>query len=376
MHINKLSIENVRNIKHISIPNCDSINVFVGDNGAGKTSILEALYIASIGRSFRHQQIKPMLNKEAHFLRVFLECTDDKGLPHKVGIERNHKNDYQIKIDGQKVTSLAQLSLLLPLIVIDSTSFTLLDGSSSERRKFLDWGVFHVEHQFYSNWRHYSKILKQRNVLLRQKPSSYQVLKPWDSQFADYAVTVERSRLSYLANFSQAFTDVLEELDPALAADTSLLYKNGWGAKFNISDKNEQITELNKEKVLQCLQDNFNKDCKYQRTVDGSHRADMQLFTHKQLIKDCYSRGQKKTVVSALKLAQAKLVADISNKQPVILLDDMPSELDKNHLRNFFSYLSSMHYQLFITAVDQASFDGVSLEASSMFHVEHGEIIA
>ena len=374
MYISKLQIKNVRNLNDVALNDLSAVNVFTGDNGAGKTSVLEALHIASIGRSFRHQQIKPLLNYDSHFLRVYLECLDDKGISHKVGIERNHKNDYKIRINGQKAPNLASLSLLLPFIVIDSSSFNLLDGSSSERRKFLDWGVFHVEHQFYENWRNYSQILKQRNTLLRQKPNSYALLKAWDGQFADFSVAIEAARIRHLRSFATKFNTVLNSLDSDIQHNLSLIYKNGWGQKFIITDKSEVFASLAKDKVLEVLKNNFDKDKKYQRTIDGAHRADIQIIQNKQLVKDTLSRGQKKTVVAALKLTQASLLAEQSSVKPIVLLDDMPSELDKNHLTSFFNYLNRCEYQQFITAVDVQSFDGITLENPHMFHVEHGQI--
>lgn len=374
MFIKTLKIENVRNIKSLSLSSFSQVNVFTGDNGAGKTTILEALYIASVGRSFRHQQIKPLLNTDSHFLRVFLECVDGNEISYKLGIERNHKNDYKIRINGEKATNLAALSRLLPLIVIDSTSFTLLDGSSSDRRKFLDWGVFHVEHSFYESWRLYSKAIKQRNILLKQGSSNYSLVKPWDSQLVSYALSVELSRQKYLSLFVESFNAILKELDESIQSQVSIIYKDGWGNKTNITDINASFSTLTTKTLQGILEANFTKDKKYQRTTDGSHRADLQIFVGKQLIKDVFSRGQKKTIVAALKLTQAELVYKAKRATPVILLDDMPSELDENHLNSFFHYLHSKNYQLFITGVDRHVFSKLELNNPAMFHVEHGEI--
>ncbi len=374
MFIKTLKIENVRNIQSLTLSTLSQVNVFTGDNGAGKTSILESLYIASVGRSFRHQQIKPLLNIEAHFLRVFLECIDSHGMVYKLGIERNHKSDYKIRINGEKATSLAALSRLLPLIIIDSTSFTLLDGASSDRRKFLDWGVFHVEHSFYDNWRLYSKAIKQRNTLLKQGNSNYSLIKPWDKQLVTYALAVESARQSYLAAFVESFNIILKELDENIQSQIAIVYKDGWGHKTNITDINAGFPTLTTTSLLAVLEANFIKDKKYQRTTEGSHRADLQLFVGKQLVKDIFSRGQKKTVVAALKLTQAELVYKAQQASPVILLDDMPSELDKEHLNSFFRYLHTKQYQLFITGVDVNIFSNLALNNPSMFHVEHGEI--
>ena len=374
MYIHKLQIKHVRNLANISISDLALTNLFVGDNGAGKSSVLEAIHIASVGRSFRHQQIKPVLQLDQNFLRVYLECIDDGDYAHKVGIERNHKNDYKVRIDGEKVSNLAALSLLLPCIVIDANSFNLLDGSASERRKFLDWGVFHVEHGFHLHWRNYSKVLKHRGVLLRSPKTNYAELKIWDLQLVEHAAYIEEARRKHLQQFYPIFLDILAQFDSSLSQSLGLKYKNGWGDTLAIDTLPVFSHNETKARMLEQLEANFIRDKKYQRTLEGSHRADILLTQQKLLAKDVYSRGQKKTLVAALQLSQAKMLAQLSERKPVVLLDDMPSELDKEHLKAFFSYLEQCDYQQFITAVDRQAFSDIPLKELKMFHVEQGEI--
>ena len=213
-------------------------------------------------------------------------------------------------------------------------------------------------------------------MLLKQTNSQYSLVKPWDKQLVSYALSVESARQAYLILFVESFNAILNELDSSIQSQVSIIYKDGWGNKTKITDINDKFTTLSEETLLSTLESNFIKDKKYQRTTDGSHRADLQLFVGKQMLKDIFSRGQKKTVVAALKLTQAELVYKARRATPIILLDDMPSELDKTHLNSFFNYLHSKQYQLFITGVDKHVFSTLDLNEPSMFHVEHGEIKA
>ena len=160
-------------------------------------------------------------------------------------------------------------------------------------------------------------------------------------------------------------------------SENSIFYKNGWGnhkVEFNeLSSSAEQLPEKNQ--LLDLLKQQFQKDCKYQRTHIGPHRADLQIRIGRHDVKDLYSRGQKKTTVAAMKLAQAKVVKNISNKQPILLLDDLPSELDDVHLARFIQYIVGEGYQSFITSVDERIYRNNSEVKARMFEVERGKII-
>lgn len=176
------------------------------------------------------------------------------------------------------------------------------------------------------------------------------------------------------------FTECLLELDETLL-DHHIYYKNGWGGKKIDFKQLLAAKDISKfcptaDEIKAWLQQSFEKDVLYKRSHIGPHRADMQIKADNFLVKDVYSRGQKKTIVAAMKLAQAKIVSRETNKQAILLLDDLPSELDENHLKRFLKHIAAAQYQSFITAVDKRSFADISHENSQMFHVEHGRITA
>ena len=375
MFIEKINIENIRNLESISLKELATLNFLVGPNGSGKTSILESISIASQGRSFRNNKVQTVINQEQSALSVFLECKDNTEKAHKIGIHRDRKNNYKVRIDGGNAATLAELSSTLPTVSLDATAFELLDGSSSIRRKFVDWGVFHVEHSFYERWKIYNKALKQRNTLLKSGQNDYLLYEPWDKELVNSAIELERLRLSYLKTFKTIFIETLSFLDSSLTSD-SIYYKNGWGLeKIEFKDLDNIDGLLPEESTLrEALKSQFERDCKYQRTHIGAHRADILLKSGRNDVRDIYSRGQKKTIVAALKLAQAKVVKNQTKKLPVLLLDDLPSELDDQHLSRFLEFVVQESYQAFITAVDDRIFVNNNYVNARMFHVERGKI--
>ena len=375
MHINRVLIENIRNLDQVSLDELSMLNFFIGPNGAGKTSLLEAISLVSQGRSFRNAKIQTVINQHKQELSVFIDCTDDNGYRHKLGISRDKKSLYQVRVDGVNVSTLAELSMIFPTLVLDAHAFDLLDGPSSVRRKFIDWGVIHVEHGFYQVWKSFNRVLKQRNSLLRLKKSDYTLFEPWDIELVRLSEQIERCRLNFIMQFHEHLLKTIDLLDAELAANT-IYYINGWGIdKLDVRhDADSASHTIDSDQLLEALKAQFPKDCKYQRTHIGPHRADILIRCDRQDVKDIYSRGQKKTLVAAMKLAQAEVVNAVTHKKPVLLLDDLPSELDDSHLQRFLDHVAKDEYQCFITAVDQRIFNHNRARNARMFHVERGKI--
>lgn len=374
MYITRLVVNDVRNLEQVSLDELGAMNFFIGPNGAGKTSILEAISLASQGRSFRNHKIQSVIHQERAALQVFLECTDAGGNTHRLGIERNRQNLYNIRINGAAASTLAQLSAILPVVILDATAFDLLDGSASIRRKFLDWGVFHVEHGFYNDWKSCNRAIEQRNALLKMQVSDYSQYEAWDEQFVEYAIKIENYRLHYLQSFARHLEDTLALL--GLSAPHKLYYKNGWGIERAIIDESMGSTsDLHTAALRQLLKENFARDLRYGTTHVGPHKADIVLKSGQNDLKDIYSRGQKKLLITALKMVQALTVkqSDIS-KTPIILLDDLPAELDAEHLAKILQYISDGGYQCFITAVDRHFYSDNRHLKPHLFTVEHGKI--
>jgi len=361
MPLKRLSVTGVRNLHPVTLQPSPRINIISGANGSGKTSLLEAIHILGLARSFRSTRLQPVIQHGLDACTVFAEIVLHSGVSCSIGITRSKQADYLIRMDGQTVRSAAQLAETLPLQLINPDSFRLLEGAPKQRRQYLDWGVFHVEHQFLSVWQRLQKSLKQRNSLLRRGRMQRSMLTPWEAELIAAGEQVDEFRRAYLSKLKPVFESILARLLPL--DDLTLSYYRGW----------------DKEKPLaQVLDDQFERDSQLGYTQSGPQRADLRLRIKGMNAVDILSRGQQKLVVCALKIAQGYLLRELRGSQEsVFLVDDLPSELDEQHRRALCSLLEDLECQVFISCVDDQQLRDCWKNDTplSMFHVEHGRIV-
>jgi DNA replication and repair protein RecF len=361
MPLKRLSVTAVRNLHPVTIYPSPHINLIYGDNGSGKTSLLEAIHILGLARSFRSTRLQPVIQHEHEACTVFGELLLNNGVLTSMGITRSKAADYQIRIDGQTVRSTAQLADTLPLQLINPDSFRLLEGAPKQRRQYLDWGVFHVEHQFLSTWQRLQKSLKQRNSLLRRGRIERSQLAPWEAELVSSSERIDQYRRAYIAKLKPVFEEVLGKL--VHLDDLTLSYYRGW----------------DKERDLQLVLDSqFERDCQLGHTQAGPQRADLRLRIKGMNAAEVLSRGQQKLVVCALKIAQGYLLKERGRQQDCIfLVDDLPSELDEHHRKALCALLEGLNCQVFITGVEaeQLAQSWQKETLLTMFHVEHGHIV-
>ena len=361
MPLKRLTVTGVRNLQPVTLHPSPRINIIHGANGSGKSSLLEAIHLLGLARSFRSTRLQPVIQRGLDACTVFGEVIQPSGVVNSIGITRSKQADYQIRIDGQTVRSIAELAETLPLQLINPDSFRLLEGAPKQRRQYLDWGVFHVEHQFLPVWQRLQKGLKQRNSLLRRGRIQRSLLAPWESEVVNAAEKVDEYRRAYLQQLKPVFEDILSrlvELD-----DLTLSYYRGW----------------DKEKPLnQVLDEQFERDSVLGYTQAGPQRADLRLRSGTMNAVDVLSRGQQKLVVCALKIAQGSLLKCQGVQQDcVFLVDDLPSELDESHRRALCALLEDLECQIFVSSVEAEQMRDCWKNDTplSMFHVEHGRIV-
>ncbi len=358
--IQQLSITDIRNLSSVSIKPSLSVNVLYGLNGSGKTSVLEAIHILGVARSFRTSRIKPVINRDAEVCMVFGRLGVASGsIP--VGVSRNLRDEtLQIRVSGENLKSTSELARLLPLQVINPDTFRLLEGSPKLRRNFIDWGVFHVKHHdFFPLWKRMQKALKQRNSLLRHGRINGSELTSWNIEFENAANAIDVLRSDYIQRLTPVFNEVLSELTDI--ENLTLQYYRGW-------DKERSLNEV--------LASGLARDAQSGYTHSGPQRADLRIRVGKVSAVDILSRGQMKLVVCALKLAQGFLYKELSGKQCVFLVDDLPSELDIPHRLALCQLFQKMNCQTFITCVEKEALENCWLPETEvkMFHVKHGQI--
>lgn len=357
MAIDQLRIHHLRNINAAELSTLGAVNIFYGKNGSGKTSILEAVYMLGLARSFRSHKINSVIAHGQQKLTVFSMLND--GTP--LGVEKSVNGDSRLVARGERLGGVSALLPYLPVQLINADSFNLLTGAPTTRRQYLDWGVFHVEHQFFPLWQRYQRAIKQRNVLLRRDRIEDSELDVWDREIVQSGEALHTLRQSYFETLIDAFTEICGRLLPELTG-LSLRLQAGWD---------------NKKTLAQSLADNLLSDKERGYTQSGPHRADLRLQVNGYPAADILSRGQTKLVVCALKLAQGLLLNKVSARSAVFLVDDLPAELDEQHCIRVCCELKRLNIQLWMACIEpellRRCFEDTERDLS-VFHVEHGQI--
>lgn len=362
MSIQRLRISQLRNIVEAELE-LGRINLICGPNGSGKTSILEALFLLGSGRSFRATRLDPVINHDAQQCAVFAALADqDGGAPSTMGLSRHRDGGFEGKIQGQAVRSSADLARRLPVQLINSSTFDLLEGGPRVRRQFLDWGVFHVEHGFHRLWLDVHRSLRQRNSLLRHARIPREQLDAWNTRLAESAQHLDLLRRAYFDAFYPVFQSTLREL--ASMDGLEISYSRGW-------DRERDLLEL--------LEQQLERDRERGHTQIGPHRADLRVRIRGLSAAEVLSRGQQKLVVCAMKLAQGRMFAGRGGHDCLFLVDDLPAELDHRHRRVLCQLLGSLQCQVLVSCVDPADlagcWDQTPAESLKMFHVEQGKLV-
>ncbi len=359
MQIQSLQIGQLRNISSCQLQLSKQLNIFYGDNGAGKSSLLEAIYTLGNGRSFRTSRHAKVVQAEFDAFTVFAQFNHEQQ-KHKIGLMRHRNGDIQIKLNGDKVTKLSELSKTIPMQILAPEQYELLTKGPSGRRKLMDWGVFHVEHSFLKDWQKALKILQQRNRALKQV-SSYQQLEPWDKQLIPLSELIHQKRMEYVKQLEPLYQDILKSFLPQLDSTFSLY--PGWKSD---------------EKLKEVLIRQFQVDLKTGFTHSSIQKADLKILINGKPAAEQLSRGQQKLVTVALKLAQLNLMQQLKGICPIFLLDDIGAELDVKHQQTLLDFLANQpeNQQIFITSVHLDPLKSLikGYNKVKVFHVEHGQI--
>lgn len=354
MYLSRLEVRNLRNLTSVSLSPSPSLNIIEGNNGSGKTSLLEAIYLLGLARSFRTLKSASLVKNSEESLTLF-SVIHNGNQDHRLGLQRYRNNTTDIRLDGQNVQRRAEIANLLPLQLITPDSISLLTGSPTERRQFVDWVLFHVEQQFHSTWSRYTRILKQRNAILRQ--NKHDELQSWDVTLVSAGESIDIMRRNIIEALLPHIHYFCSILIPN--SNIALRYRQGWKPDNSFSD---------------ALLNSLDQDKKQHFTSFGPHRAELIVTDNGLRVSEHYSRGQLKLLTCCFRLAQMSLLREHSDKSSIVLLDDLPAELDSSHRKLLLDLLHDLDNQVFITATERIELNTERWKDAKVFHVEHGEI--
>jgi DNA replication and repair protein RecF len=348
MRVQSIKITDLRLFRHLEMEPGPRFNAVVGPNGSGKTTVLEAIYLAGRGRSFRHQESKPLVRKGADRATVVCRVSNPAtGTVSILGVSQG-KGGLEARLDGRDVAKRSVLAGALPLQWIGSNPQTFLSGGPDIRRRFLDMGLFHVEHDYYRLFAEFSRILKQRNAALRQgRPSEVRI---WDEPLSAIGSALGQQRQRYCdALMSGVLTDMAE-----IGLVLNYRYLPGWRADKGLKEQ---------------LHHRLERDMRYGYTSVGPQRAELSIELDGFPAERQLSRGQQKRLVFALNLRLWDLVKADTGRGPVMLIDDLAAELDARNRTDILAALRARGGQVFLTEItpDLVLDDPTAL----MFHVEH-----
>lgn len=345
----ELSLQHFRNLSFSPLTFSDGVNLIQGANGSGKTSLLEAIYHLSAGHSFRTNLLSDIITQGCD--RFVIRGCFDSGETR--AIQKTKAGQVKVKQNQTLLNSTSLLAKDLPILLIYQTIFQIIDAGPSERRRLLDWGLFHVEQDYFKLWKQYKTALLHRNALLKSNANEKDCA-PWTSQLIKNGMRLNELRDTYIKDITPLFLSCLSELSDL---DISLDYQNGSLSLDKVAD------------LSNLYEKNFEKDRQYGFTQYGPHKADLLIKHKKQKVKKILSRGQQKMILIALKIAQSQLL----NKPCLYLFDDLSAEIDKDNLQKIMALILSLKGQVFISELSDEN--AVLRQASDkMFHVKHGEI--
>ena len=416
--IERLQISHLRNLTQISV-NTAACNVIIGVNGSGKTSLLEAIFLLSRGKSFRHHQPKRYIQHHQDAVIVHARLNDSSTL----AIQKQADATTVLRLNQTTVYNQSILTEQLPTLLIDPSSMDMLEQGSASRRQLLDWLVFHMKQGFHPQWVAYQRLLKQRNSLLKKSrqltPVQLTELKSWDKGLASHAALIDHYRERVFSDWQPYFAKSITQLLPIYAEQLSLSYNAGYDTNIpldiQLNERLEQDLQLGYTRIGNHRADihvhwrSSNLPERANNEAEGSASAAPKIIEKvntaaklppiKEQAANVLSRGEKKLLITALRLSQLPLLlndeknaiaiekesngATLPNDHnkaratPVVLLDDITAELDDRAIEVLLSTLAQLPCQVFMTSLTDDILPLVHKYWSepNMFHVKQGSLV-
>lgn len=371
MIIKSIELENFRNYSALELSFDKGTNILYGDNAQGKTNILEAIYVSATTKSHKGSKDRDIVRfeeEEAH-IRTYI---DVDMLERRVDMHLRKNKSKGIAIDGQKIKKASDLLGLLNVVFFSPEDLSIIKSGPSERRRFVDMELCQLDQFYLYNLNHYNKIVNQRNKLLKDlymNPSLKETLNIWDSQLVSFGSKIIERRILFVEQLNEIIGNIHKTLS---------------GEKEELVIKYEPDIPLNEKDIeshnLQSIVDGFesklnankDRDIKLKMTSAGPHRDDFSFIVNGIDIRRFGSQGQQRTAALSLKLSEIELVKKITNDTPVLLLDDVLSELDSSRQNYLLNSIGNIQTIITCTGLDE--FINNRFEINKVYKVTNGVV--
>lgn len=343
------------------------LNIFLGPNAQGKTNLLESIYISSNGRSYRTSRDRELININKMAGYIGLKVIKD-GFEKYIEIKFEKDKNKRVRINKVETDKLSELVGQVNVVIFSPEDLNLVKGGPLERRNFLDMEISQIRPRYRYNLTKYNKVLYQRNNLLKRARYNSDCLKTiyvWNSQLVDIGVELIMDRKKFISKLSQISTRIHKKLTES-NENLSVKYLS------SIELKGETIDEL-KDKFKNILEKSLTKDVEKGTTGIGPHKDDIELLIDDMSCRTYGSQGQQRTAALSLKLAEVDLIEEEIGEYPILLLDDVLSELDENRRRSLIRTFKDV--QTIVTSTDDIEIDEIESSSKSVFFIENGKIV-
>ena len=352
MHVAALEVQGLRILADVKLEFSPGLNLVVGSNGSGKSSLLEAVHILGSGRSFRTHRTRDVVTHGRSNLRIVGRTVDHDGHARTIGIECS-QDGLRIRCGGVDVRAASELATFLPTVLVTPESYRLVTDGADLRRRIIDRLLFHVEPRYLGHHQRYRRALRQRNAAIRSGAAEDE-FSGWNTELAAAGEELTALRLRYLGHALPAMEDTVAKL---VGRPIDIRFYRGWAPKASLMDECERLLISDRMRGY---------------TQAGPHRADLRFAINDRLVQHTLSRGETKLFVTAILAAQVRDLGSTLGHPPVVLVDDLASELDSDSRSRCLAELKASGAQIFLTAIPGQGLEGTDFNERRLFHVEQG----